>query len=136
MLYNQLVTDHTDAFSKMPHIVSEELVDNALRYFESKTFPLIYPAKAYSVAIIYATLIEKVYGFPVRESLDDPDLFLGQDPYFKRYSEDPDTYEQILTKLEGMANWIESGWSPQTVEYFYAECTEEGIERVTEALYS
>ena len=95
-LYDLLVTEHTDDFSLMEYIEDEELVDNAIKYFEKAEFPLIYPAKSYAVAIIYAFTLCDRYNLPVRTILNDKDLFLGQDPYFVPYENDPDTYERII----------------------------------------
>lgn len=131
-LYESLVSDHPDDFANMEIVESPELVENALHYFREATFPLIYPAKSYAVAIIYATKLHEVYGHDVRETLDDADLFLGHDHYFVPYSQDPATYDAILARLDHFPNWLESGWAPQTVRYFYLECTEEGINSLNE----
>ena len=133
-LYNELVPDHSDAFDKMDWVEDEELVYNALKYFDSASFPLIYPAKSYAVAIIYAYKIKEVYGIPILTSLDDPELFLGQDPYFVPYSADKDTYISILAHLQERPNFLNEGWAPQTAKYFYYECTEEGFAHVMETI--
>lgn len=129
-LYKELVTEHLDDFSKVEWVESPELVNNAIAYFQADVFPLVYPAKSYSVAIIYATLLEKEYGIPLRESLNDKDLFLGDDDFFVTYDTDPETYEAILSKLSDIPNWIQSGWAPKTANYFYLECTVEGLESI------
>jgi len=129
-LYNQLVTEHTDDFSLMEYVESPEIVQNALHYFKGQFFPLIYPAKSYAVAVIYAYLIFKEYGIPIRDTLMDDDLFLGQDEYFVPYYKDSASYEQILAALDYMPNWITLGWAPKTAEYFRLECTAAGIEEV------
>lgn len=131
-LYDELVQEHTDDFSLMEYVEAEEKVDNALKYFESATFPLIYPAKSYAVAIIYAFKLKEIYGLDIHTVLDDADLFLGQDPYFVPYSEDPATYEAILQRLKHKPNWLESGWAPKSVQYCLLECTEAGIQSLTE----
>lgn len=128
LLYNELVTEHSDDFANMEWIEEPELVINALRYFQQQSFPLIYPAKSYAVAIIYAALIEQTYGFEIQSTLDDPDLFLGHDDFFVRYSDDPDTYDEILLRLKEIPDWLNSGWAPKTADYFRLECTAEGIE--------
>lgn len=133
-LYEDLVKDHPDDFANMEIIERDELVENALKYFEAATFPLIYPAKSYAVAIIYATLNEQRYGIPVRDTLDDPDLFLGHDQYFLSYSADPRTYEAIMERLASIPDWLSKGWAPQTAEYWRLECTEEGIQEVLEKM--
>jgi hypothetical protein len=131
-LYQMLVTEHPDDFANMEIVEEEELVQNALKYFDHATFPLIYPAKSYAVAIIYAYKIKEVYGVPVLTTLDDPDLFLGQDPYFVPYSADKETYTDIIAHLQDRPNFLNEGWAPQTVKYFEAECTAEGIEKLQE----
>lgn len=134
-IYNNLVKDHPDDFKNMEFVEKEELVENALHYFKEATFPLIYPAKSYAVAIIYAYKLNEIYGIDKYLVLNDPDLFLGQDPYFVPYSDNPKVYDEIMTRLEDMPNWIESGWAPQTVEYCLLECTEEGIDSITGGIY-
>lgn len=129
-LYHELVREHADDFENMEWVEAPELVQNALNYFRKAEFPLVYPAKSYAVAIIYATLLEQEYDIPLRESLDDSDLFLGHDDFFVVYSKDPTTYEAILKGLEEIPNWIDSGWAPKSAEYFRLECTLEGVESV------
>ncbi|MCY1348726.1 hypothetical protein D9M68_17740 [compost metagenome] len=129
-LYDEFVQDHPDDFENMEIIEDPELVENALHYFKEATFPLIYPAKSYAVAIIYATKIEELYGIPIKETLNDPDLFLGHDQYFVPYELDRATYDTILERLNEMPDWINSGWAPQTVKYCLMECTQEGISTV------
>lgn len=131
-LYNELVTDHPDDFANMEIVECDELVESALSYFDSATFPLIYPAKSYAVAIIYATKLNELYGIDVIETLSDPDLFLGQDPYFVPYGQDPVTYDAIMARLADRPGWMGSGWAPQTVEYCLLECTAEGINSLSE----
>lgn len=137
-LYHELVRNHADDFSKMEIVEEEELVENALKYFDKAEFPLIYPAKSYAVAIIYALMLKKTYGIPMVESLSDPDLFMGHDQYFRPYGpETKDTYQRIIGELwyRGEEVFLNSGWAPQTVKYFYAECTEEGLNKVMEEQY-
>ncbi|QTH80255.1 hypothetical protein PA10_00055 [Pseudomonas phage pPa_SNUABM_DT01] len=126
-LYNQLVRDHTDDFELMEMVESEEKIENALHYFKEATFPLYYPAKSYSVAIIYAYKLNELFGIDIYETLRDEDLFLGQDPYFVTYDQDQATYDAIIERLKEIPDWINSGWAPQTVRYCLLECTDEGI---------
>lgn len=134
-LYNEMVTEHPDAFENMIVEEREEIVENALHYFKEATFPLYYPAKSYSVAVIYATKLNEIYGIDKIEILKDPDLFLGQDPYFVPYDEDPESYDEIMRRLEDIDGWIESGWAPQSVEYCLLECTEDGVNKAMTQCY-
>lgn len=133
-LYQQVVTEHPDDFSKMEIVHSDELLENAKHYFLQRTFPLIYPAKSMAVAVIYALLLEEVYGIDPVVSLNDPDLFLGQDPYFQTYDKEPLIYDQLLAWVRDQPNWKAMGWADQTCEYFRLECTEAGINEVMEQL--
>ena len=132
-LYNSLVTDHSDAGHKHEREIHKEKVNNALFYIQQKADYGIYPGKSYMVAIIYSTILEKVYGEDFYEVLDDPDLLFGQDDYFVPYSQDKETYDEILSRLGLIPNWIEQGWAPKTVEYFYLECTQKGVDSVNNA---
>lgn len=134
LLYQELVKDHEDDFSKVLHRVTPNVLADkifgAMDFFRYKRIPIVYPGKTYAVAIVYAYHIEKDYGIPLRETLDDPDLFMGHDAYFVRYSKDPQTYEAILKELEKIPQWWTSGWAEKTSQYYRLECTEEGIQQV------
>lgn len=133
-LYQQVVTDHPDDFAKMEIVHSEELQENAKHYFLEQTFPLIYPAKSFAVAVIYALLLEETYAISPLASLNDPELFLGQDPYFEVYDRHPALYDHLLEWVLDQPNWKAMGWAAKTVEYFRLECTEAGIQEVMERL--
>lgn len=129
-IYNSLVTDHTDARHLHKRELSGDRVGAAINYVLEKSDIGTYPGKSYIVAIVIATMINKVYGDDFFETLDDPDLLYGQDDFFVPYSQDKDTYSEILEKLKHIPNWMEMGWVPKTIEYFYAEYTEEGIQSI------
>lgn len=129
-MYDALVKEHTDARELHPRVYKPFDVEDALNYVREQGEVGVYPAKSYMVAIIYAVMIENTYGDPIRQTLDDPDLFLGQDDDFVRYSENKFTYDYLLDQLAKIPNWIEGGWAPKTVEYFHAECTQEGYEKL------
>jgi hypothetical protein len=133
-LYASVVQEHSDDFSKMLFVEDGELVENAKQYFLKAEFPLIYPAKSMAVAVIYALLLEETYAINPFDSLKDPDLFLGQDPYFEPYDKHPNEYDQLLEWVLSHDNWKELGWAPKTCEYFRLECTAEGIQEVMENL--
>lgn len=125
--YNEIVTTHTDDASNFETKMHWDIPGTAIEFVTNKSPIAVYPGKSYIVGIIYATMLNKVYGVDVREALNDPELLYGQDPYFVPYSNDPVVYDDILKRLSELPfNWLESGWASQTVKYFYAECTEEG----------
>lgn len=129
-VYNNLVTEHSDARHLHKRVMSEEIVENALRYIQVQDDYGIYPAKSYIVAIIYAVMIQRTYGDDLYESLNDPDLLYGQDEFFIPYSQDKANYDAILERLAMIPNWLNGGWAPKTVEYFHLECTQAGIESI------
>lgn len=133
-IYNSLVTEHTDAEALHKRVHNDDVVFGAIDYISHRGDVGIYPGKSYMVAIIYATLIEQVYGEDFFETLNDPELLFGQDRCFVPYSQDPQNYDAILQALEKIPNWIESGWAPKTVEYFHLECTQAGVESVNGAV--
>lgn len=132
-IYNSLVVDHTDAEHLHKRVINNDIVFGAMDYISHQGDVGIYPGKSYMVAIIYATMINKVYGDDFYETLNDPDLLYGQDKCFVPYSKDPSSYDAILEKLKDIPDWINKGWAPKTVEYFHLECTQDGLECVNNA---
>lgn len=133
-VYNNLVTDHTDDRKYHRFEYNEERVENAFFYLNEKADYGIYPAKSRMIAIIYATMLEKVYGEDFYEVLNDPDLLFGQDDFFTPYLKDSDTYDAIIARLKEIPNWLEMGWAPKTVEYFYMECTQQGVDSLQNSM--
>lgn len=132
--YNEIVSSHTDDVSNFEVKMDYDIVGAAIDFVTNKSEFAVYPGKSYIVGIIYATMLNKVYGVDVKEALDDPELLYGQDPYFVPYSNDPVVYDEILKRLDELSfNWLESGWASQTVKYFYAECTKEGCLKAIES---
>ena len=119
--------EFSDDFSKMQIIENFEenfLIEKALDYPKIQSNFLYYPAKSYAVAITYAYLLEKEFNEKMLECLDDSDLLFNNDPYFKKYSEDKNTYDNILPKfpfyLIGNSKECSEDFN-KTVEYFYKE---------------
>lgn len=129
-MYHKLVTDHSDAGHKHERKMDEDKVFGALFYLCYQSPVGIYPGKSRMVAIIYATMLSKVYGEDFYQVLNDPDLLYGQDDFFVPYDEDRETYDAIFNKLQDWPDWMECGWAPKTVEYFYLECTEKGFNQI------
>lgn len=133
-IYNSLVTEHTDDASLHTRRYSALTVENVLFYIQKRANYGIYPAKSYMIAIIYATMINKVYGEDFYETLDDPELLNGQDDFFVPYSKNKEFYDEVIEALKDIPNWLEGGWAPFTVNYFNLECTEQGIAIVTDCV--
>ena len=93
-------------------------------YFYEPWNQLIYPAKAFAVALVYAKLIEKYFGTNMYDALKDTDLLLG-DRYFYDYQTQPQIYDTAINVLNRRELWdFESsnvGQVQSTVEYFKRE---------------
>lgn len=93
-------------------------------YFYEPWDQLIYPAKAFAVALVYAKLIEKYFGTNMYNALKDGDLLLG-DRYFYDYTKQPQIYDVAINMLTDKELWdFESssiGQVLSTVEYFKRE---------------
>jgi hypothetical protein len=129
-IYNSLVTDHTDDRKYHRLEMNPDRVEGAMFYLREKADYGVYPGKSRMIAIIYAAMLEQVYGEDFYEVLNDPELLHGQDDFFVPYLDDMETYDAILDRLKDMPDWLEMGWAPKTVEYFYLECTQKGVDSI------
>ena len=81
----------------------------------------MYPAKSYFVAICYAYWISLDFRYDFLDLLDDPDLLAGNDPYFKPYSKDKETYNAILEQIEIPDPSSQMGMVPDVRSYYEEE---------------
>lgn len=115
-LYHRLRKNHPDDLKWVTIEESDDIVNNAIRYFNEKDVGWIYPAKSYMVAICYATWIAEDYGEDFYDVLSDPEL-LPLDSYFVPYKEDSDTYNSILKNV----NIEMKGMVPDVRGYYDSE---------------
>jgi hypothetical protein len=119
-IYHRLTTEYDDDLKTKDVTISENIVDDAIRYFYDKDIGWIYPSKSYMVAICYARWLEYYFGGDAYDYLNDPELLYGNDPYFLEYSRDPKTYHEILETV----TWEfdeNSGMVSDVKEYFLKE---------------
>lgn len=125
-----LTFNRREKFANLPVEVKEdasppELVEDIVDYFTRPQDRLVYPAKAYAVAIIYSLLLEKLFALPFQESLGDKDLFQGTDRFYKSAREDRGVYAVALERLDFLTpEWLENCSLPQvraTIECFHQE---------------
>ena len=124
-IYHRLNREHDDDLNDKDVIITENVVDDAVRYFNETDIGWIYPSKSYMVALCYAYWLSEDYGGSPLLYLDDPDLLYGNDPYFKTYSEDSMTYICILQQINHWNFDQTKGMVPDVRKYYEAEC---GIE--------
>lgn len=121
-LYHRLNRNHPDDLKWVTIEISDDIVNNAIRYFKEKDVGWIYPAKSYMVALCYAFWIMEDYNENFYDVLNDSEL-LPLDDYFVPYREDSNTYNEIIgivfannkgvLKMEGMV--------PDVRKYYDAE---------------
>ena len=93
-----------------------ELVEQVVGFFEHGS-ELIYPAKYIFVNIVYAHLLEKYFGRPFYESLDDAEL-LDDSPIVVVYSQIKGVYDKVLARLGDIESYPSV---KSTIEYFRRE---------------
>jgi hypothetical protein len=119
-IFHRLNTEHDDDLSLHKVEVRDEIVENAVKYFTTTELGWVYPAKSYVVAICYARWLNQHFGEDFYESLNDPELLHGNDPYYVPYEQDKDTYNKILNAV-GFDFDEEIGIIPDVKMYFLKE---------------
>jgi len=95
-LYHKLNQHHDDDLSLHNIKITNDIINNAIKYFTTSELGWVYPAKSYVVGICYAKWLNYYFAEDFYESLNDQDLLFGNDPYFVPYEKDKDTYDAIL----------------------------------------
>lgn len=117
-IYHRLNHEYRDDLNKVDIVMSDDYNDIIL-HFHEKVDQWIYPAKSYFVAVCYASWIAEDYNEDLIELLKDPMLLAGNDPYFKTYEEDQETYDKILRDIELPLKM--TGMVPDVKEYYDEE---------------
>ena len=94
----------------------EDLIKLIIKFFNTESL-LIYPAKSYFVAIVYAKCIEKYFHINFYDALNDEEL-LPDDKYFKTYNESKDIYDKVL---ESIGDIYQYDSIDKTLKYFKQE---------------
>ena len=120
-IYHRLHRDHRDDLNKFDIEISDNIVENAVRYFTETDVGWIYPAKSYMVGICYAKWLSDEFGEDPLVYLNEPNLLYDNDPYFVPYNQDKLTYDKVLEQIGGW-NFNEFiGIVPDVKEYFLEE---------------
>jgi hypothetical protein len=93
-----------------------DIEDQIVEFFITES-QLIYPAKSYFVAIVYAKCLEKYFKIPFYEALDYEDL-LYDDKYFEKYSDSKHIYDNVIKRIGDI--WQYKSIC-KTVNYFMKE---------------
>lgn len=95
-----------------------EIIETVLRFFETES-SLVYPAKSYFVAIVYAKCLERYFGVNFFEALSYDDLLIN-DRCYVPYHDNKNTYDIILLGLNDV-DILEMGSTQKTIKYFKEE---------------
>jgi len=120
-IYHRLTKHHEDDAENFDIVISEDVVENAIKYFKTKDIGWIWPAKSYMVGICYARWLAEDYGGNPLEYLKDPALLYNNDPYFKPYNQDPTTYLKILENIGSWTFDVNTGVVPEVRKYYDLE---------------
>jgi hypothetical protein len=120
-IYHRTTTVYSDDLSQFKIEITDSIVEDAVRYFNTKDIGWIYPAKSYMVGICYARWLSDEFGNTPDHYLNDPMLLYGNDPYFVEYCNASEIYNSILEKIGGWNFDQLSGLVPDVKEYFLKE---------------
>lgn len=98
-IYHRLNREHKDQLKEEDILISDDVVNDAVQYFEDENMGFVYPAKSYVVAICYAWWLTHDFNEDFYDCLNDKDLLYGNDPYFRHYSASKEIYNAILDKI-------------------------------------
>ena len=120
-VYHRINQVFDDDLNTKEIVLSDDITNNAVRYFTEKDIGWIYPAKSYMVGICYARWLSEYFGGDPIDYLDDADLLYGNDPYFVRYTDNSKIYDQILEIIGQWQFDTSQGMVPDVRQYFDEE---------------
>ena len=120
-LFNSTAEEFTDDLNKVDIRTEQDSVTWAVKHFNEHVDEWVYPAKSYFVALCYAYWISLDFGEDFYDCLNDPYLLANNDPYFKPYSEDKETYNAILEQVELPDPLAQTGMVPDVRSYYEEE---------------
>jgi hypothetical protein len=120
-IYHRLNKTFDDDLNTKQIEMSDDIVSDAVRYFNERDIGWIYPAKSYMVGICYARWLSEYFGGEPLDYLKEQSLLFDNDPYFKNYDLEKQTYDEILSII-GEWNFSElDGMVPDVKSYFMEE---------------
>jgi hypothetical protein len=120
-VYHRINQVFDDDLNTKEIVLSDDITNNAVRYFTERDIGWIYPAKSYMVGICYARWLSEYFGGNPIDYLDDADLLYGNDPYFVRYTNNSTIYDQILEVIGQWQFDTTQGMVPDVRQYFEDE---------------
>jgi len=118
-VYHRVNQDHKDSLYGYDILISDDIINDAVDYFKNEELGFIYPAKSYVVAICYAHWLSKDFKEDFYKLLNDEELLYNNDPYFKTYNQDKNTYDEIIKRVLPFDE--EKGIIPDIKNYYKSE---------------
>lgn len=119
-IFHRLNKNHDDDLVFHNIEMNDDIVGCAIKYFLENSQGWVYPSKSYVVAICYAKWLSEDYGENFYELLNDKNLLYGNDPFFKVYSEDSNSYDKIIENV-GLKFDETKGVIPDIKKYYEKE---------------
>jgi len=120
-IYHRIHKNHDDDLNDKDIQLTDDIVGDAVRYFNETDIGWIYPSKSYMVGICYARWLAETFGGRPLDYLNDEKLLYGNDPYFVPYSKDSKTYILILHQIGGWDFDVTKGMVPDVRRYYEKE---------------
>ena len=109
-LYNGLFNDVDLPYQVIENQTDQQLIDQLLNFFNNGS-ELIYPAKYIFCNIVYSYYLNKYFGVPFYQALDDHETLLDS-PHCVLYSDRPNVYniviEQVFSKIEELPSVVKT----------------------------
>lgn len=120
--------DYVNEGKTYPVIIRDDnIVEDALEYMFGEPEALVYPAKSYAIAMIYALFLATEFGglhqMTPFDFLAQKDLLPG-DPHFAPLTKDnKELYREIAKRSSDRLPWSEklSAWGQKTLQYWKKE---------------
>ena len=118
-VYHKMYTEYSDDLNKVDIVITDHIVEDALKHFNERVDQWIYPSKSYFVAICYAHWLSLDFNENFMDLLNDPMLLAGNDPYFLPYNESKEIYDSILENVKFPLEM--NGMVPDVNQYYREE---------------
>lgn len=101
-------------------VVGGDLVPHIVEYFTTELGDkLVYPAKSYAVAMIYARLLSKYFDEEFYTALNDPALLYNNDQHFVPYYKAIKTYDDAILRVSA----VRDAWDVENSKFSQVEAT-------------
>lgn len=121
-IFHSLESRFDDDLGNKVIVFTDNVAEDAVRYFKENDVGWIYPSKSYMVGICYAKWLSDYFGGDPINYLKDQTLLYNNDPYFVAYNKNSiKIYDSIIKTIGGWNFSKNQGMVPDVKEYFIKE---------------